>query len=94
MELFTLGIGNYTEKDVKEAARVPDRLDRDRRDSSATTRRRHDDGEKTILGTTGKWTGDDLVEMLLRAPGDGRGGWPGGCAKRFMGERRRRCSRA
>lgn len=67
MELFTLGIGNYTESDVKEAARaltgwtlVEDEFKDDVP--------RHDDGEKQILGQTGKWTGTDLVNMLLDHP--------------------------
>jgi uncharacterized protein (DUF1800 family) len=64
MELFTLGVGNYTETDVKEAARtltgwtVEDGV-------FAEATGRHDDGEKTILGKSGKWTGSDLVQILL-----------------------------
>jgi hypothetical protein len=67
MELFTLGIGHYTEADVKEAARaltgwtvVEDKF--------SAEPGRHDDGDKTILGRRGKWTGDDLVKMLLEQP--------------------------
>jgi uncharacterized protein (DUF1800 family) len=71
MELFTLGIGNYSEKDVKEAARaltgwsVED-------DAFAEVAARHDDGEKTILGKKGQWKGDDLVKMLLEHPATAR----------------------
>ncbi len=67
MELFTLGIGHYTERDVKEAARaltgwtVVDGAFR-------VEAGQHDDGDKTILGRKGKWTGDDLVRMLLEQP--------------------------
>jgi uncharacterized protein (DUF1800 family) len=67
MELFTLGVGNYTEKDVKEAARaltgwtVEDGV-------FAIKAARHDTGTKTLLGKEGAWTGDDLVKMLLRHP--------------------------
>jgi len=67
MELFTLGIGHYTEKDVKEAARaltgwtVVD-------DAFAEVPARHDADEKIILGRKGKWTGADLVKMLLEHP--------------------------
>jgi uncharacterized protein (DUF1800 family) len=67
MELFTLGIGRYSEKDVKEAARsltgwaVAD-------GKFAEDAARHDDGDKTILGRTGAWKGDDLVRMLLDHP--------------------------
>jgi uncharacterized protein (DUF1800 family) len=67
MELFTLGIGPYTEADVREAARaltgwtVTD-------GRFAEVPERHDDGEKTILDRTGRWTGSDLVRMLLEHP--------------------------
>jgi uncharacterized protein (DUF1800 family) len=82
MELFTLGIGHYTEADVKEAARAlsgwtfdrawnPDNpllgltLDRVRFRFDPSLQ---DDGEKTILGQRGRWTGDDLLRLLLDAP--------------------------
>lgn len=67
MELFTLGVGNYTEADVKEAARcltgwtVED-------GKFAEVPAKHDDGEKTVLGKTGKWTGGDLLKVLLDSP--------------------------
>src|SRR5262249_9422115 len=68
MELFTLGIGHYSEADVKEAARaltgwsVEDGEFRHK----ATA---HANGSKSLLGHTGPWTGDDLVRMLLDHPG-------------------------
>ncbi len=67
MELFTLGIANYTEPDVKEAARcltgwsVED-------GKFVENAARHDDDEKTVLGQSGKWTGTDLVNQLLKYP--------------------------
>ena len=67
MELFTLGIGHYTEDDIKQAARaltgwtVRQGEFRDRPVA-------HDDGEKEILGHVGKWSGDDLVNLLLDQP--------------------------
>ncbi len=67
MELFSMGIGNYTEADVKEAARaltgwtVAD-------DAFTENPKAHDDGDKTILGKTGKWTGGDLVKLVLEHP--------------------------
>jgi uncharacterized protein (DUF1800 family) len=80
MELFTLGIGHYTEKDVKEAARaltgwavagktdspflVPGIGDGKFPEDPA----QHDGGPKTILGRTGPWKGADLVRMLLEHP--------------------------
>ena len=64
MELFTLGVGNYSEDDVKEAARALTGWtvkNREFRDVQAY----RDDGEKTILDRRGAWRGDDLVAMLL-----------------------------
>jgi uncharacterized protein (DUF1800 family) len=67
MELFTLGIGPYTETDVKEAARaltgwsVEDGAFRE-------VARHHDAGAKTILGRTARWTGGDLLDALLAHP--------------------------
>jgi uncharacterized protein (DUF1800 family) len=67
MELFTLGIGNYTEADVKEAART---LTGWSVEEGAFTEKpkSHDDGDKTVLGRAGKWTCRDLVPMLLDHP--------------------------
>src|SRR5437899_4146877 len=59
MELFTLGIGHYTETDVKEAARCLTGWSVEE-DAFKENAARHDDGEKTVLGKTGKWTGTDL----------------------------------
>ncbi len=67
MELFTLGIGHYTEADVKEAARALTGWTVEEGNFSEVAAR-HDDGEKTILGKSGKWTGSDLVGMLLEHP--------------------------
>src|SRR5262249_4099742 len=67
MELFTLGIGNYTEQDVKEAARALTGWTV-AEDAFAEVPARHDDGEKTILNRKGKWKGGDLVKMLLEHP--------------------------
>ncbi|HMC65688.1 MAG TPA: DUF1800 domain-containing protein [Gemmataceae bacterium] len=68
VELFTLGIGHYTEKDVKEAARALTGWTVDEDGKFAELPIRHDDGEKTILGKKGKWKGDDLVKTLLDHP--------------------------
>jgi hypothetical protein len=71
MELFTLGIGNYTEQDVKEAARCLTGWGLTRgafRESAAD----HDGGAKTVLGRRGGWRGDDLVRMLLEHPATSR----------------------
>jgi uncharacterized protein (DUF1800 family) len=64
MELFTLGVGHYTEDDVKEGARaLTGWTVKNREFREAATY--HDGGEKTILGRRGPWQGDDLVAMLL-----------------------------
>jgi uncharacterized protein (DUF1800 family) len=68
MELFTLGIGPYTEQDVKEAARALTGWTVNEDGQFEEVPARHDDGEKTILSKKGKWKGDDLVRMLLEHP--------------------------
>jgi hypothetical protein len=67
MELFSLGVGNYTEKDVKEAARAFTgwHTDGDGFDFSPAL---HDDGDKTVLGTSGKLDGGDVCAILLKQP--------------------------
>jgi uncharacterized protein (DUF1800 family) len=82
MELFTLGVGNYTEADVREAARAltgwepAGPAENEFRAMMGPpleqwvrySPRRHDDGEKTVLGRRGRWSGDDLVKILLDQP--------------------------
>lgn len=67
LELFTLGVGNYTEADVKEAARCLTGWGVEE-SAFAESAVRHDDGEKTVLGKSGKWAGTDLVNALLAHP--------------------------
>ncbi len=72
MELFSLGVGNYTEKDVREAARAFTGWHTDEEQTAfAFNKDDHDDGMKTVLGRSGKWTGDDLVPILLDQPACG-----------------------
>ena len=67
MELFTLGVGRYSESDVKQAARaLTGRTVRS--GSFAEDPAEHDDGEKTILGRAGRLGGDDLIALLLEHP--------------------------
>ncbi len=67
MELFTLGRGRYTEKDIQEAARAfTGSFIRD--DQYAEVPSQHDGGEKTILGRTGQFRGDDVSKILLDQP--------------------------
>ncbi len=65
-ELFSLGIGNYTETDVREAARAFTgyQLDKDRH--FVYNAKQHDDGSKTYLGQTGNWSGDDIIDIILQ----------------------------
>lgn len=67
MELFTLGVGNYTEKDIAEAARALTGW-RVRGDEVYLDRRQQDRGEKTVLGVTGRIDTDELMEILLARP--------------------------
>ncbi len=66
MELFSLGEGNYTEDDVKEAARALTGRGVGKDGSFEFRTRQHDDGEKTVLGVTGRLDGDQLVDILLK----------------------------
>ena len=66
MELFMLGIGHYTEADVKAGARALTGWIVERPKNSATfTAQRHDPGEKTILGKTGRFGTGEFVDLLL-----------------------------
>jgi uncharacterized protein (DUF1800 family) len=66
MELFTLGIGNYTEADVKAGARALTGWAVDRaRNASMINEKRRDTGAKTILGRTGNFGADEFVDLLL-----------------------------
>ncbi|HUS17144.1 MAG TPA: DUF1800 domain-containing protein, partial [Chloroflexia bacterium] len=64
MELFTLGIGNYTEQDVREVSRAFTGWSADRAGNYRFLRNQYDAGSKTILGRTGNLTGDDVLGML------------------------------
>lgn len=68
MELFTLGRGNYTEKDIKEAARAFTGWGFNLQGEFAFRRFQHDDGEKTFLGETGKFGGEEVLDILLKQP--------------------------
>ncbi|MGQ0613086.1 MAG: DUF1800 domain-containing protein [Planctomycetaceae bacterium] len=71
MELFTMGTGNYTEEDIKEAARAftgwtfqGNRFVFNRRD--------HDPGTKTFLWRKGEFDGDDILDIILAQPATAR----------------------
>ena len=65
MELFTLGRGNYTETDVKESARAFTGWEFDADGNFRFRANAHDAGEKTFLGKTGNFNGDDVLKILL-----------------------------
>lgn len=65
MELFTLGIGHYTEKDVKEAARAFTGWTANKKGEFEFRERVHDDGQKEFLGKKGGFSGDDIIRILL-----------------------------
>src|SRR5688572_7918277 len=65
MELFTLGRGNYTENDVKEAARAFTGWGANIPGEFVFRRNQHDEGKKTVLGKTGNFEGDDVLSILL-----------------------------
>ena len=73
MELFTLGEasqgGGYTEHDIKEVARAFTGWSVEREDFSFKYRRQaHDEGSKTVLGRSGSFDGDDVLDILLAQP--------------------------
>lgn len=65
MELFTMGRGNYTEKDIREAARAFTGWSYDKQGNFAEKVKVHDEGSKTFLGKTGNFTGADVLNMIL-----------------------------
>ncbi|OXB06648.1 hypothetical protein B0A81_13190 [Flavobacterium plurextorum] len=64
LELFTIGIGNYTESDIKNGARALAGLNYGD-DGSVYRRFAEDDTDKTYFGKTGNWKADDLVDIIF-----------------------------
>jgi uncharacterized protein (DUF1800 family) len=67
MELFTMGVGNYSEKDVREAARAFTGWYFDNLDFKVNPGK-HDDGPKTFLGRTGNFDGVDVLKIIFEQP--------------------------
>jgi len=65
MELFTMGRGNYTEEDVKEAARAFTGWGSNPRGDFVFRQNLHDEGKKTVLGRKGNFDGDAVLDILL-----------------------------
>ena len=91
LELFSMGIGNYTEQDVKEGARAFTGWTLGNAEYMAVKANKdsfspygriawhfgyrpedHDDGEKTFLGETGRFNGEDIVDIICRQPATAR----------------------
>jgi hypothetical protein len=78
LELFSMGVGNYTETDVREASRAftgwtialaPPRGYYNRWDwEFEYIEADHDDGEKTFLGHTGRFNGEDIIDIVCQQP--------------------------
>lgn len=69
MELFTLGEGHYTEQDIREAARAFTGYQFNRENGTVFhNRRQWDEGQKTVLGKTGTFTGEDVINVIFEQP--------------------------
>ena len=66
LELFTLGQGQYSENDIKEAARAfTGWTSHAQTGAFIFQEKRHDKGLKTFLGQTGPWRGEDILRIIL-----------------------------
>jgi uncharacterized protein (DUF1800 family) len=73
MELFALGEGHYTEKDITEGARALTGWSYDRLAQKFINRPfQHDSGEKVIFAKRGNFNGEDFLEMIVAQPHAGR----------------------
>jgi len=69
MELFTLGIGNYSEDDIQNSARAFTGYKINPKDDTFRYAPfQHDDGVKTFFGQSGKFGGDDIINLILQKP--------------------------
>ena len=91
LELFSMGIGNYTEDDIKECSRAFTGWTLGNAEYMAVRASKdsiwpysriawhfqfrdwdHDDGEKTFLGETGNFNGEDIIAIIVRQPAAAR----------------------
>jgi uncharacterized protein (DUF1800 family) len=82
MELFSMGVGNYSEDDIKEASRaftgwtISPKLPRQPLGrfhwGFQYKPEDHDDGEKTFLGHTGRFNGEDIIDIIVQRPATAR----------------------
>ena len=67
MEMFTMGVGNYSEKDIREAARAFTGWNY--KDLTfVVNKEKHDDGVKTFLGKTGPFDGVQVIDIIMQQP--------------------------
>ena len=76
LELFSMGVGNYSEDDIKEASRaftgwtIGPKIPRNPLGrfywNFEYRPEDHDDGEKTFLGQTGAFNGDDIIDIVVK----------------------------
>ena len=71
-ELFTVGIGNYTEQDIKEAARAFTGHTLDKDNHYVFNKGQHDTGNKAFQGQSGNFDADDILGILARHPATAR----------------------
>jgi uncharacterized protein (DUF1800 family) len=64
LELFTMGVGHYSERDVREAARAFTGWTNDALEFRFDAAQ-HDGGDKTFLGRTGPLNGEDIIDLIL-----------------------------
>src|SRR5215471_11843678 len=67
MELFTMGVGNYSEKDIREGARAFTGWNYTDL-TFVVNKEQHDDASKTFLGQTGNFDGVDVINIILKQP--------------------------
>ena len=67
LELFSLGVGNYTEQDIREGSRAFTGWTNDVLEFEFDAEQ-HDFGAKTFLGQTGPFNGDDIIRIILEQP--------------------------
>jgi uncharacterized protein (DUF1800 family) len=71
MELFSLGIGNYSETDIKEAAKAFTGW-QTKNSVFVFNTKEHDQSTKTVLGSSGNFNGDDIVQIVSSQPAAAR----------------------
>jgi len=67
MELFTMGVGNYSETDIREAARAFtgwNYVDLE----FVINQNQHDDGVKNFLGQSGNFDGVEIIDLIMEQP--------------------------